>query len=97
MKNTSAVTFATLIALAAMPANAAEYLTEVSSEVYQTEGTPSEIAQRASTCISQNLAPGTTDAQLIISSNIEGGSLSPATPSSTLTGSHSGRFAAPHL
>lgn len=54
-------------------ANAAEYLTEVTSEVHQTSGTPREIAQRASTCISQSLRPGTVDAQLIISSDLDGG------------------------
>ena len=32
-----------------------------------------EIAQRASTCISQSLKPGTTEAQLIISSDPDGG------------------------
>ncbi|MDF7774040.1 hypothetical protein P1X14_02175 [Sphingomonas sp. AOB5] len=55
------------------PAWAAEYLTSVASEVYQTTGTPREIATRASTCISQHLSPGTVDAQLIISSDLEGG------------------------
>jgi hypothetical protein len=52
---------------------AAEYLTSVISEVYQASGTPKEIATRATTCISQHLAPGTTDSQLIISSDLEGG------------------------
>lgn len=55
------------------PAAAAEYLTEVISDVYQTTGTPREIATRASTCISQHLAPGTTDSQLIVSSDLDGG------------------------
>jgi hypothetical protein len=55
------------------PALAAEYLTEVTSEVYQISGTPREIATRANTCISQHLAPGTTDSQLIINSDLEGG------------------------
>jgi hypothetical protein len=57
------------------PAVAAEYLTVVTSEVYQTPGTPKEIATRASTCISQHLAAGTTDAQLIISSDLDGGTI----------------------
>jgi hypothetical protein len=57
----------------ASPALAADYLTEVTSEVYQASGTPKEIAARASTCISQNLRPGTTDAQLIISTDLDGG------------------------
>jgi hypothetical protein len=57
------------------PAGAAEYLTSVTSEVFQTSGTPREIATRASTCISQHLAPGTVDAQLIISSDLDGGTI----------------------
>lgn len=61
------------IGCAAEPACAAEYLTELTSEVYQTGGTPREIATRASTCISQHLAPGTTDSALIITSDLDGG------------------------
>lgn len=57
------------------PVGAAEYLTSVSSEVYQTTGTPREIATRANTCISQHLAPGTVDAQLIVSSDLDGGTI----------------------
>ena len=57
----------------ASPAHAAEYLTTVTSEVYQAQGTAREIAQRAQTCIAQHLAPGTTDSQLIISSDIDNG------------------------
>lgn len=52
-----------------------EYLTTVTSEVYQTQGTPREIATRGSTCISQHLAPGTTDSQLIISSDLDNGTV----------------------
>jgi hypothetical protein len=61
--------------LAAVPtaALATEYLTQVTSEVYQAAGTPREIATRASTCMSQHLSPGTTDSQLIISSDLDGG------------------------
>jgi hypothetical protein len=55
------------------PAAAAEYLTSVTSEVYQTTGTAREIATRASTCISQHLSPGTTDAQLMVSGDLDGG------------------------
>ncbi|MEA3061222.1 MAG: hypothetical protein QOJ94_1003 [Sphingomonadales bacterium] len=55
------------------PAGAAEYLTSVTSEVYQATGTPKEIATRASTCISQHLSPGTTDSQLIISTDLDSG------------------------
>lgn len=62
-----------LAAVFATPALGADYLTEVKSEVYQTPGTAKEIAARASTCVSQTLAPGTTDSQLIISSDLEGG------------------------
>lgn len=52
---------------------AAEYLTVVTSEVYRASGTQKEIATRASTCISQYLAAGTTDSQLIVSSDLDGG------------------------
>ena len=63
------------IFLAALPTvvQAAEYLTEVASDVYQTTGTPREIATRANICISQHLAPGTTDSALIISNDLDGG------------------------
>jgi len=62
-----------LIGVVAAPASAAEYLTAVTSEVYQTNGTPREIATRASTCIAQHLAPGKVDAQLIINSDLDSG------------------------
>jgi hypothetical protein len=52
---------------------AAEYLTSVTSQVYQAAGTPKELATRANTCISQHLAPGTTDSQLIINSDLDNG------------------------
>ena len=67
--------FYAVIALAALasPAAAAEYLTEVTSQVYQTPGTPKELATRASTCIAQNLRPGTVNAQQIVSSNLDNG------------------------
>jgi hypothetical protein len=65
------------LALAALgsssPAFAAEYLTTLTSDVYQTNGSPKEIATRATTCISQHLSAGTADAQLIISSDLDGG------------------------
>lgn len=57
----------------AVPVSAAEYLTTVTSEVYETEGTPKEIATRATTCISQHLAPGSADGTVIISSDLDGG------------------------
>lgn len=57
----------------AAPAHPAEYLTSVSSEVFQTPGTPRELATRAITCISQHLAPGTVDAQVVISSDLDRG------------------------
>jgi hypothetical protein len=63
------------VACASTSSWAADYLTEVTSDVYQTTGTPKEIAQRASTCISQNLKPGLSDAQLIISSDLDGGTV----------------------
>jgi hypothetical protein len=55
------------------PVLAAEYLTSVTSQVYQATGAPKELAQRANTCISQHLAPGTTDSLLIISSDLDNG------------------------
>jgi len=55
------------------PSVAAEYMTSVTSEVYQVNGTPREITTRATTCMSQHLAPGTVDAQLIMSSDLDGG------------------------
>jgi hypothetical protein len=66
---------APLVALAvASPAAAApEYLTEVTSQVYQTAGTPKEIATRAQTCIAQNLRPGTVNAPQIVSSDLDNG------------------------
>ncbi|MEL7755453.1 hypothetical protein AAG601_06630 [Citromicrobium bathyomarinum] len=73
MKKITATTLTVLTGLVATPVLANEYLTEITSEVYQTEGSPREIAQRANTCISQHLAPGTTDAQLIVSSDLENG------------------------
>lgn len=57
------------------PASANEYLTSVASEVYRTTGTTREIAARAITCISQHLSPGTVDAQLIIGSDLDGGTI----------------------
>jgi hypothetical protein len=65
------------LALAAIccsaPACAAEYLTSITGEVYQTAGTPREIATRAQTCISQNLTRGSSDDPLVISSDLDGG------------------------
>lgn len=57
------------------PAGAAEYLTSVASEVYQAPGSPREIATRAMTCISQHLSPGTVDTQLIVHSDLDGGTI----------------------
>jgi len=62
-----------IFAVLGTPAAAAEYLSSVTSEVYQTTGTPTQIATRASTCISQHLSSGTTDSQLIISSDLGNG------------------------
>ncbi len=72
---TKLVLAALLAVASSTAATAAEYLTAVSSEVYQTQGTPREIATRGSTCISQHLAPGTTDSQLIISSDLDNGTI----------------------
>lgn len=57
----------------ASPLSAAEYLTDLTSQVYQTSGTPREIAVRAQTCIAQNLRPGTVNAPQIISSDLQNG------------------------
>ncbi|MCH8615483.1 hypothetical protein LZ016_05130 [Sphingomonas sp. SM33] len=57
----------------ATPANAHEYLTSVTSQIYQAQGTKKEIAQRANICIAQHLAGGTVDAQLIISQDLDNG------------------------
>jgi hypothetical protein len=66
---------AAIIGLAALasPAAAAEYLTEVTSQVYQKPGTPKELATRAQTCIAQNLRPGTINAPQIVSSDLDNG------------------------
>lgn len=52
---------------------AAEYLSSITSEVFQTSGTSKEIAARANTCISQHLTTGTADDPLIVSSDLDGG------------------------
>jgi hypothetical protein len=61
------------LGLLASPAAAAEYLTEVTSQVYQAPGTPKEIATRAQTCIAQNLRPVTVNAPQIVTSNLDNG------------------------
>lgn len=62
-----------VVAGLASPAAAADYLTEVSSQVYQTQGTPKEIATRAQTCIAQNLRSGTVNAPQIVSADLDNG------------------------
>ena len=62
-----------MLAVLSSPAVAAEYLTEVTSQVYQAPGTPREIATRAQTCIAQNLRAGTVNAPQIISSDLDNG------------------------
>ncbi len=62
-----------VIACSADPAHSAEYLTTVTSEVFQTNGTTRDIAARANTCISQHLSAGAVDAQVIINSDLERG------------------------
>lgn len=57
----------------ASPAIAADYLTGITSPVYQTSGTPKEIATRAQTCIAQNLRPGAVNAPQIVSSDLDNG------------------------
>lgn len=67
------VTLSVFLGCIATPAVCADYLTEVTSDVYQTTGTPREIATRANACIAQHLASGTTNAQLVVSSDLDGG------------------------
>src|SRR5690606_7826440 len=55
------------------PAFAAEYLTSVTGEVFQTQGTPREIAARANTCIAVHLSSGSAEDPLIISTDLDGG------------------------
>ncbi|KUO54673.1 MAG: hypothetical protein APF78_03880 [Sphingomonadales bacterium BRH_c3] len=55
------------------PAYAAEYLTSVTSEVFQAQGSPREIAARANTCIAVHLSSGSADDPLIISTDLDGG------------------------
>lgn len=50
-------------------ASAAEYMAPITSEVFQTDGTAEQIARKASTCMSQHLAPGLANAPLFISSD----------------------------
>lgn len=50
-------------------ASAAEYMAPITSEVFQTDGTAEEIARKASTCMSQHLAPGLANAPLFINSD----------------------------
>jgi hypothetical protein len=66
---------ATAILLAALgsPASAADYLTEVTSQVYQAQGTPKEIATRASICIAQTLRSGAVNAPQIVSGDLDNG------------------------
>jgi hypothetical protein len=66
-----------LVAIAALtspaPALAHDYLTSVTSQVFQAQGTPREIASRANICMSQLLASGMVSAPLMVSSDLEGG------------------------
>ena len=71
--NMRRVVAVTVLAALASPAAAADYLTEVTSQVYQTPGTPKEIATRASTCIARNLRSGTVSAPQIVSSDLDNG------------------------
>ena len=64
---------ALMILLTSTAATAAEYLTQVTSEVYQTPGAPREIATKAQTCIAQHLKPGMVNAPQIVSSDLDNG------------------------
>ena len=50
-------------------ASAAEYLTEITSEVYQAAGTPAELTAKANICMSRILVSGTEGGQVIVSSD----------------------------
>lgn len=63
----------TLAVAAPTTGHSAEYLTKVTSPVYEAQGSPKDLATRARTCISQHLAAGTTDSILITSSDLDGG------------------------
>lgn len=52
-----------------------DYLTSVVSPVYEVDGSPAEIASRGERCIAQNLAAGAVGGELIISRDIEGGTV----------------------
>jgi hypothetical protein len=60
--------------IAATPA-AAEQLESVTSAVFQTSGSSKEIARRANGCIAAHLAPPKKDAPLIVSSDLEDGTI----------------------
>ena len=63
------------LAVVASPAAAAEYLTDVTSQVYQTPGTPKEIATRAQICIAQHLRSGTVSAPQVVTSDLDNGTI----------------------
>jgi len=54
---------------------APDYLTEVQSETYQTQGTAAEITARADRCIAQQLGSGAAGGELIISKDMDGGTI----------------------
>ena len=68
-----AIALIVLASIASPAAAAPEYLTEVTSRVYQTPGTPRQIASRAQTCIAQNLRPGAVNAPQIVTSDLDSG------------------------
>ena len=74
------------------PALAADYLTDVASEVYQANGTAKAIATRASTCISQKLKPGRPTRNRSSAPTSTGVSWSLEAASATLTASCNGRY-----
>jgi hypothetical protein len=66
--------FVPVALIAASPA-AAEQLESVTSAVFQTSGSSREIARRANGCIAAHLAPPKKDAPLIVSSDLEDGTI----------------------
>ena len=64
---------ALIAAASSTPALAREYLTSATSEVFQAQGTPRELASRANICMSQHLAAGLVNAPLVVSSDMDRG------------------------
>jgi hypothetical protein len=64
-----------IASIAGSAATAAEPLDAVTSAVFQTSGSSRDIARRANGCIAAHLAPAKKDAPLIVSSDLEDGTI----------------------